>query len=151
MSSKRKNKSADSDLKALSIEARQRLVFKLRIRGLSQERVAEIVHVNPKTVKRDEKEIVEKSKKWLRGAIKKFDTEQYWTSQIEELRHIKDELWSVYSEGDARDRVKAMIEIKEIQKEIDHRMRAAGIKTADVNPEDMANNTVRVIHEYPED
>jgi hypothetical protein len=124
----------------LKCEIRQRTVFELRLTGLTQEKVAKILRVNVKTVERDEKEIEQKQKIWFRKAIKKFDIARYWLKQIEELILVKRELWATYAKGDARDRVKALETIVEIQKEIEQRMRSAGVKTLATDTENDTNS-----------
>lgn len=125
------DKKPKESIKQMSKDERQRMVFKLRMRGVSQERCAEILQVARKTIERDEEEIEKKKKKWFSNLKKNFNPEEYYRKQIETLEQMIDELWSVYAEGNAKDRVRALEMISSFQKEIDDRMKKAGIHTSE--------------------
>lgn len=138
------SKNKEVSVAVLSKEARQKMVWKLRTRGFTLERTAEVLNIGRKTVERDEKEIQEKRHEWFDKIRNKFDPVKYWEQQISELKLIKEELWAIHAEGDNRDRVKALEAIESMQKSIDDRMRRAGIRTSDADPEEFADQSIRI-------
>lgn len=143
---KQKEKVPEQELSSLAKEIRQKKVFDLRLKGISQESVADLLKISRKTVERDEFEIREKHRKWLIKARKSFDAESFWMGQIKQLEKVMFELWVIAADND-KDRVKALEVIERMQESIEKRMRAAGITTTTVEPDKMVTDTIRIIHE----
>jgi transposase len=130
-------------VKKLKSDVRQRKIFELRLKGMSQEKVAKTLGVTVKTIERDENKIEHKRKDWFAEVIEHFDPKKYWIEQIEELLFIKKRLWSTHAKNNPKDRIRSLELIVEIQEKIDERMHSAGIDTLSLTRE--------VVKELPSD
>ncbi len=132
------------------IEMRQKQVFILHLQGVSIPMIAEALKVNTRTIDRDLSAFRENKVKWLNEQIKKFNVEEYWVKRIEVMENIIKTNWSHLAESDARDRVRLSAEIRECYKEMDLLLRSAGVKTTLVDPNDIAQDTIKIIYQGTE-
>ena len=88
--------------------------------------------------------------KWIKDVRDKFPADDYWMERVNEIKVGIKELWVTLAEN--RSSAPAIIQkITDQRNELDKCLRAMGILTTQVNPESLITDTIRIVHEYPED
>jgi len=131
------------------IELRRQRVYELRLKKIKLEQIAEMLKVTRRTIDKDIAAIRDGQIKSIQKQISKFDSKLYWADRKESVDLAIKELWLIVSESKG-DRVAALQAIPKMLDELDKCLRAAGIRTTDVDPESLVTDTLRIIHEYPD-
>ncbi len=141
---------AQNDIENMKVELRQQKVFELRLKGLSISRIAEVLNVSNRTVCRDLEIIYKAEKNWVKKQVKSFDRDIYWIERKSEIEFMIRELWVALVEQ-RTDRATVAKTIIELRNELDKCLKSVGIKTIVVDPDENITDTIRIIHEYPDE
>ncbi len=142
--------SEKEEIERLKIQRRQQKIFELRIKGLSVSQIAEVIQASERTIFRDLDSIRSDEVKVLKNQIKNFDNTIYWLERKSEIEYMIRELWVALVEQ-RTDRATVAKTIIELRNELDKCLRSVGIKTITINPDENITDTIRIVHEYPDD
>lgn len=134
----------------IKMDLRRQRVFEMRAKGLSIAVIAEALGVTTRTVDLDVAAIRTQEISWLEKSRNKFDAESYWIDRKRRLETRLKEMWVGLSEQKT-DRASIAREMREIEAELEMMLTKMGIVTTTVDPEKLITDTIRIVHEYPED
>ena len=129
----------------MTSELRRERVFELRIKGLTCNRIAQVLGVDPRTVDRDIAAIKTGVVASVQRKIDNFDEREFFGGILKELSLIKKEMWAALLDAKG-DRVRVATVLMDIMEYQQKCLRSVGIKIANGS---LKNHTgvVRIIHE----
>ena len=134
----------------IKIDARRQRVFEMKSKGLSNAIIAEALDVTTRTIDQDVAALREKEIEWLNKARANFDADSYWLDRKKNVEMRIKEMWVGLAEQKT-DRSAISKEMRELYAELDMTLRAMGLITTKVDPEKLITDTIRIVHEYPDE